>query len=178
MLARSLILVAAVLLPVVVRSATAPEPLFRIYTAHQGPHGLTYGDAPAELTVYSVFRYALGRPAADAPAKLPPALRILLHSTDAAKFAALTEKTTGGLLVVDAGEQHIIALRIHGKIQDGTIELIGEDAREQIEYLYRKLEKQNASNQTMQRTVGRLGSSLSMKFHPQPAATRHLASRR
>jgi len=30
----------------------------------------------------------------------------------------------------------------------------------------------------MQRTAGNLGSSLSMKFHAQPAATRHPASRR
>ena len=159
MLARSLIL-AAVMLPIAVRAATEPEPLFRIYTAHQGPHGLTYGDAPAELTVYRVFRYALGRPAADAPASLPPALRILLHSADAAKFAALTEKATGGLLVVDAGEQHIIALRVHGKIADGTIELIGEDARDQIDYLYRKLERQKTSNQSLERTAGRSVASL------------------
>jgi uncharacterized MAPEG superfamily protein len=31
----------------------------------------------------------------------------------------------------------------------------------------------NTPNQTMQRTAGRLGSSLSLKFHPQPEATRH-----
>jgi hypothetical protein len=36
----------------------------------------------------------------------------------------------------------------------------------------------NTSNQTMQRTAGSLGSLLFMKFHPQPAATRHSASRR
>jgi hypothetical protein len=36
----------------------------------------------------------------------------------------------------------------------------------------------NRSNQTMQRTAGSLGSSFSMKFHPQPAAARRLASRR
>jgi hypothetical protein len=33
-------------------------------------------------------------------------------------------------------------------------------------------------NQAMQRTSGSLDSSLSMKFHHQPAATRHPASRR
>jgi hypothetical protein len=36
----------------------------------------------------------------------------------------------------------------------------------------------NTPNHAMQRTSGRRGSSLSMKFHPQPAATRHSASRR
>ena len=36
----------------------------------------------------------------------------------------------------------------------------------------------NASNQTMERTAGSFGRSLSMKLHPQPAATRHPASRR
>jgi hypothetical protein len=33
-------------------------------------------------------------------------------------------------------------------------------------------------NHTMQRTAGSLGSSLTMKVHPQPAAARSLASRR
>jgi hypothetical protein len=36
----------------------------------------------------------------------------------------------------------------------------------------------NASNHAIERTSGSLGSALSMTFHPQPAATRHLASRR
>jgi hypothetical protein len=139
MLARSF-LVAAIALPLVV-AAESREPLFRIYTAHQGAHGLTYGDASPDLIVYHVFRYALGRPPSGAPDSLPPALRILLQSADAARYAALTEKTTGGMLVIDAGEQQIIVVRIRGKISDGTIELIGENARKQIEYLYHKLQK-------------------------------------
>jgi hypothetical protein len=36
----------------------------------------------------------------------------------------------------------------------------------------------NRPNHPMERTTGRLGSTLSMKFHPQPAATRSPASRR
>ena len=50
------------------------------------------------------------------------------------------------------------------------------DSHRQIMSLLRS--DATAPNQTMQRTAGSFGSSLPMKFHPQTAATRHLASRR
>jgi hypothetical protein len=39
-----------------------------------------------------------------------------------------------------------------------------------------EMQRRARSNQAMERTAGSFGSSLSMKFHPQAAATRHPAS--